>query len=103
MTRVRGFVFRDLDDALDYFTQREIDDDAERKMDAFIKGRQAGLLQIPAGANEYPMGTPEAAEWERGRSSVEAQRAAEALRQRARRNCDPCTCGGRGLCLADAA
>lgn len=102
MIRVRGMLFSDADAAHDYFVQRGIDD-ARAAQDAFIKGRQAGLVQVPAGANEYPLGSPEYAEWERGRSSVEAQRAAEALRQRARRNCDPCTCGGRGLCLADAA
>ena len=97
MIRVRGVPYRDLDDAFEAREQRKLDD-ADRQREAFIKGRHAGMHQVPAGANEYPMGTPEAAEWQRGRSSVEALRAAETLKQRARRSCDPCTCGGRGLC-----
>jgi hypothetical protein len=100
MIRVRGMLFKDGDDALDYFEQRKLDDAIH---EAHVKGRKAGLLQVPAGANEYPAGSPEAAEWERARSAVEAQRASEAMARRARRSCDACTCGGRGLCLADAA
>jgi hypothetical protein len=69
------------------------------EQEAFINGRGAGVLRLPAGLNPHPLGTAEYSEWERGRSSVEASRAAEELRQRARRSpCDPCSCGGRGLC-----
>ena len=97
MIRVRGLLFRDADDALDARVQEKLDD-ADRKLDAFIAGRQAGLLSLPAGVNPYPMGSDEAAEWNRGRSAVEALRASEALSRRARSICQPCTCGGRGLC-----
>lgn len=91
MIRVRGMVFKDEDSAHDYFAQREIDD-------PFLAGLRAGVLGLPAGLNAYPLGTKEASDWERGRSSAEARRAAEELRQRARRSCEPCTCGGKGLC-----
>lgn len=97
MIRVRGLKFPDEDAAYEYFEQRKLDD-ADRNLDAFILGRQAGLLCLPAGVNPYPMGSDEAAEWNRGRLAVEALRAAEALKQRARTLCQPCTCGGRGLC-----
>lgn len=75
------------------------------EQDALLEGQRAGQLQVPAGANPHPMGSVEAAEWERGRRSVEARRLAAKLRERARTvacryvigaNCD---CGGRGLCL----
>lgn len=72
--------------------------------DALLEGQRAGQLQVPAGANPHPMGTPESGEWERGRRSVEAQRLAGELRRRARlAPCryamGSCDCGGRGLCL----
>jgi hypothetical protein len=78
--------------------RQRLDDEANAVLEAFIEGRQAGLLGLGAGLNKYDPGTPLHHAWERGRSSAEAQRASEQLRQRARRSCDPCTCGGRGLC-----
>lgn len=74
------------------------------EQDALLEGQRAGQLQVPAGANPHPMGTPEASEWERGRRSVEARRLAATLRARARvMPCryavGACDCGGRGLCL----
>ena len=95
MIRVRGVPYRDQDDAHDERVQRKLDDAIH---EARMKGRKAGLLQVPAGANEYPAGSPEYAEWERARSAVEALRASEALARRARSICQPCTCQGRGIC-----
>ena len=71
---------------------------------AFNEGRLAGQRQIAAGLNPYEFATEpeEHAEWLRGRSSAEAQRASEELAKRAR-TCryrgGACDCGGRGLCL----
>lgn len=73
--------------------------------EALIEGQRAGVLDVPAGANPYEMGTAEAREWERGRSTISARKLAESLRRRARTApCryiaeTDCTCGGRGLCL----
>ena len=41
--------------------------------EAFIEGLQAGNLNLPAGVNRYELGTPEHAEWERGRMQAQAQ------------------------------
>lgn len=35
--------------------------------DAFMDGQRQGLVGIAAGLNPYQLGTPEYAEWERGR------------------------------------
>lgn len=112
--RVRGVRWRDEDEAHDARVQAAVDDEAAalraasgwspellRIQEAHRKGRAAGVYGVRAGANEYPIGTPEAEAWERGRAAVEALQRAEDLK-RARAKCEPCTCGGRGLCV-DAA
>lgn len=90
MIRVRGVPYRHEDDAHDAGVQRVVD--------AFVEGRQAGLANVRAGANPHAMGTEAAKEWERGRAAVEAQARAEDLKRRARRSCEQCDCGGKGLC-----
>jgi hypothetical protein len=105
--RIRGVVYPNEDVALDEREQR-LRDEAAEVLEAFIEGRQAGVLQLGAGLNKYEPGTPQHDAWERGRSSVEGQRAAEQLRQRARSMpasllgggiyCERCTCGGKGVC-----
>jgi hypothetical protein len=45
-----------------------------RKSEAFIEGLQAGNLLLPAGVNKYEPGTPEHAEWERGRLAAAGER-----------------------------
>lgn len=97
MIQCRGLPFRDEDDAYEHFRQREIDDAAEMQR-ALFAGKDAGQANAAAGTNPHEMGTPQAAAWERGRSSIEAQRLAEELAKRPRTSCQPCTCGGRGLC-----
>lgn len=100
----RGLVFESEDDAYEYFRQREVDQQ-DALLEAHVAGRQAGLIGTAAGANPYDLHLhPDLySEWEKARSAVEARARAEDLKRRARRSCEPCTCGGRGLCLADAA
>lgn len=102
MIKCRGIPFRDEDDAYEHFRQREIDEanDVQR---ALFAGREAGRSGVAAGANRFHIGTPEYAAWERGRSVEEAQSLSRELAKRPRRSCTPCACGGRGMCLADAA
>lgn len=102
MIKCRGIPFRDADDAYSYFKQRDIDEANDVQL-ALFAGKEAGRMNAAAGMNPHQMGTPQATAWERGRSSIEAQRLAEELSKRPRTSCQPCTCGGRGLCLADAA
>lgn len=77
--------------------QIEVDASAEA-LRALFAGKEAGRANAAAGTNPHEMGTALAAAWERGRSSIEAQRLAEELAKRPRVSCQPCTCGGRGLC-----
>lgn len=74
----------------------------KNEQEAFFEGQRAGRLHLAAGLNPHPNSTAQYSEWERGRSTVEAQRAAEEMRQRARKcryTATVCDCGGRGLCL----
>lgn len=75
-----------------------------REHEALIEGQHAGRLSLAPGLNPYTLGTSEYSEWERGRASVDARRAAEVISQRARTaqcryTVGSCGCGGRGLCL----
>lgn len=76
---------------------------SERLGTAFTEGRIAGNLDRAAGLNPYDLGSEEYAEWERGRSSAEAQRLSITIARRVRtciyKRGQACECGGRGLCL----
>lgn len=77
----------------------------QAEQEALLEGHRAGQLEVQAGANPYHLGSPEHAEWERGRSTTEAKRTAATARLRARTAAcsyvtgKSCFCGGRGLCL----
>lgn len=95
----RGLPFKDEDDAYEHFRQREIDEAADVQR-ALFAGKEAGRDSSRAGMNPFNV-VEQRAEydaWERGRSSIEAQRLAAELAKRPRVSCQPCTCGGRGLC-----
>lgn len=100
--KCRGLKFPDDDAAYEHFRQRDIDDAAEVQR-ALFAGMEAGRDDARAGMNPHETGSATYAAWERGRSSIEAQRLSAELAKRPRLSCTPCTCGGRGLCLADAA
>ena len=76
----------------------EFDGARQRLLDAFIDGRKAGCLGLPVSLNPFEHDPAAAAEWERGRRTTDALRAAEYMKNRARCVCIPCTCGGKGLC-----
>lgn len=82
--------------------QRDLDDahEAER---ALFEGKEARRQGARAGMNPYNIFAPGYDAWSRGWSTVDAQITAEELAKRPRLCCQPCTCGGRGMCLADAA
>lgn len=102
------------DEAYDAARQREVDAETEARMkrnasgtspealelqDALLDGMRAGERGSAAGLNPHPVGSPKHAEWLRGHRSVSARKLAADLRRRAAmRPCEPCTCGGRGLC-----
>ena len=71
--RVRGMLFRDEDDAHDYFAQRRLDDEAEARaedaarMDAFYQGMHDGRQGRGPNMNPHDHESPLHAIWERGR------------------------------------
>ena len=71
--RVRGILFRDEDDAHDYFAQRRLDDEAEARaedaarMDAFSEGQRAGMRGNGPNLNPFDHESPLHQAWERGR------------------------------------
>jgi hypothetical protein len=68
---------------------------------AYLSGRRVGLLNAPS-PNEYPSGTPEHDDWERGRASGERDRlffATAAVPPQCRYFAQDCACGARGECI----
>lgn len=71
-------------------------------LEARLDGLEAGRLNLSSGVNPHRVGSAPWNVWEHARSSVQAQKAALLIQQRAR-TCryghGSCECGGRGYCL----
>jgi hypothetical protein len=73
--------------------------DYRARNEALFEGAEAGRQLLPGSLNPYSPETEDHAQWLKGWRSGTARRLAAILREQAKRvPCDPCTCGGVGLC-----
>lgn len=65
--RIRGVLYRDIDDAYEAREQERLDAATLSLIDAGNAGRKAGMFGHGASLNPYDHGTPEHAEWDKHR------------------------------------